>query len=196
MAIGIVVFIAVVWNKKPVTVEIPVKQDIVNKPQPQPELSEAAKKRLGLSGPFPTGEETPEKERNIGRIINAWREAVVIKRIDDIKRLKLEILGIGSETIPFLTKLAREDENERVRAFATQALGTMRSADLADLYVELLQKDKSEFVRQDCIWALQELGNPKYIPVLEKTAQADESEKIRNLAREAINTLDLLNKNK
>ncbi|MBI4834759.1 MAG: HEAT repeat domain-containing protein [Planctomycetes bacterium] len=200
LAQGVIIFVILKLDilslSKPPLPIIPINQGDVNKPISAPELSEDAKKRMGLSGPFPTGEETSPKERNIGKIINAWREAIVIKRIDDITRLTREIQGMGLEAIPFLSKLAKEDENERVRAFAVRSMGSMRSADLADLYVELLRKDQSEFVRENSIWALQVLGNPKYIPALEKAAEVDKSEKIRQLAKEAINTLDSANKNK
>jgi hypothetical protein len=162
----------------------------------RPELDEVSRKKAGLSGPFPVDEDVPEKERSIGLLTNAWREAIVTKNIKDIERLNLEISRFDKESIPFLRKLASEDKNERVRAFAVRVLGRKKSPDLAQLFTELGLKDASEFVRENCIWSLQQLADKKNIPVLEQISREDKSEKLRNMAKEAINTIDSSRKNK
>ena len=162
----------------------------------RPELDEVSRKKAGLSGPFPVDEDVPEKERSVGLLTNAWREAIVTKNIKDIERINLEISRFDKESVPFLRKLAYEDKNERVRAFAVRVLGRKKSPDLTQIFTDMALKDASEFVRENCIWSLQQLADKKNIPILEQISREDKSEKLRNMAKEAINTIDSSRKNK
>lgn len=155
-----------------------------------PELSESTKKRMGLIGPFPVSEDIPELERRIGRAMNVWRQAIIIKSIKDIERLGLEIKRYKQDTVPFLRKLVLEDENERVRAFATRALGRMARSDLNSLFMGLLQNDTSKFVRENAAWSLGKTGNANTVSLLEKIVSQDESERVRQVAQESIENIN------
>jgi len=124
-------------------------------------LDEIAEKKAGLSGPFSVDDKVPESARNIGLLMNAWREAIVLKSIKDIEQISVDIGRYGKESIPFMRKLALEDQNERVRAFATRFLGRMRNADLTTFFIDLLKSDNSPFVREDAAWALGLLGDSR-----------------------------------
>ncbi len=152
----------------------------------KPELSEIARKRAGLLGPFPIGEEVPESERQLGRVLNAWREAVVIKNINDIERLSREVDKSGESAIPFLRKLGQEDPNERVRAFAVRILGRMRRTDLTDFFMDRLKNDASPFVRENAAWALGEIGAADAVPLLQTVAATDASTTVRQSAQKAL----------
>lgn len=171
------------------SVIIPIESGSSGKLFLYPELSEIDKKRQGLLGPFPVGAEVPEQERRIGLVVNAWRQAVVMKRIKEIEQWNNQVVGYGSESVPFLKKLAAEDENERVRAFAVRVIGRMHRSDLDSFFIMLLQKDRSPFVRENAAWSLGELGNGRYIDILQSVANNDESDRVRQTARESITTI-------
>lgn len=163
-------------------------------------------------GPFPVDDTVPAKERQIGRLFNIWRKAVLTKNITQINQLDSQIKGCGDEAIPFLTKLAKEDTNERVRAFSVRVLGRMNVAELSSalpsvnpstywsagqlssLFMELLKNDASAFVRENCCWALGRLGNTdsfgtlttSTLEILQKVADNDASAQVRKVASEAI----------
>ncbi|HLD35926.1 MAG TPA: HEAT repeat domain-containing protein [Planctomycetota bacterium] len=137
-------------------------------------------------GPFPTDATATEKERQIGRLFNIWRQSVLTRNITQINQLDSQIKGCGNEAIPFLTKLAKEDRNERVRAFATRILGRMNLSDLFSLFVELLKNDTSAFVRENSCWSLSRLGNIEALEILQKVADSDSSAQVRKAASEAI----------
>ena len=140
-------------------------------------------------GPFPINETVSEKERQVGRLFNIWRRAVLTRNISQINQLDSQIKACGDETIPFLTKLAREDGNERIRAFAVRILGRQNKADLAPLFTELLQNDTSAFVRENSCWSLGRLGNTSALEILQKAADSDASAPVRQAAAQAIETI-------
>lgn len=162
----------------------------------QPKLDEIARKKAGLSGPFPIDDNIAEQERNIGLLMNAWREAIVLKSIKEIERLSIEIERYNKESIPFLRKLALEDENERIRAFSTRSLGRMRNAELVPLFIGLLKNDTSPFVRENAAWSLGLLGDSKSLDSLQLIADNDSSDRVRQSARKAISSIQEANKNR
>lgn len=200
VVIGLVVIIILstgLWKKEMTEKEELLQVKEVESSEPlakSPELSETAKKRRGLIGPFPVGEDIPEPERQIGRVMNAWRETIISRRIEDIKRLRLGIKRYGQEAIPFLRQLVLEDKNERIRAFATRVLGQMKKTKLISLFIDLLQKDTSPFVRIDAAWALGELGNLKSVSILQMIADSDESERVRQSAQKALKSIEEINR--
>lgn len=161
-----------------------------------PEHNVVAKKKTELNGPFPTDENIPEQDRNIGLLMNTWREAIVVKNIKDIQGLSIAIGRYGKESIPFMQKLALEDNNERVRAFATRSLGRMRNNELNSLFIDLLKNDKSPFVRENAAWSLGLLGDSNAIVALQLVADNDESTQVRQVAKKAINSIEESNKNR
>ena len=140
-------------------------------------------------GPFPTDATATEKERQIGRLFNIWRQAVRTRNISQINQLDSQIKGCGDEAIPFLTKLAKEDTNERVRAFAVRILGRQNKANLLGLFMELLKNATSAFVRENSCWSLGRLGNSESLDILQKAADSDPSEPVRKAAAQAIETI-------
>ena len=151
--------------------------------QTQPELLSEIK------GPFPTDNTVTEKERQIGRMFNIWRQSVLTRNIAQINQLDSQIKACGDEAIPFLRKLAKEDKNERVRAFAVRILGRQNKADLLGLFMELLKNDASAFVRENSCWSLGRLKNIDALDILQKVADSDSSEPVRQAAEEAISHL-------
>lgn len=148
------------------------------------------RKRQGLDGPFPTDDKVPEQERQIGQMVNAWRQAIVIKHPQDIDRLGLALKGAGPAAVPFLKKMAAEDTNERVRAFAARVLGRMEAVDLIPFFIDRLQKDSSIFVRENAAWSLGKLNDEKSIAALRDAASNDESERVRTVAQESLKALN------
>ena len=152
-------------------------------------------------------ETVSEKERQIGRLFNIWRRSVLTKNISQINQLDSQIKGCGDEAIPFLSKLAKEDGNERVRAFSVRILGRMNNAELSSatpsvnpsthgsagqllpLFMELLKNDTSAFVRENSCWSLGRLGNSESLDILQKAADSDPSEPVRKAAAQAIETI-------
>lgn len=164
----------------------------INSVPPEPsQLTQQTKPEVPeeIKGPFPVDETVPAKERQIGRLFNIWRKAVLTRNIAQINQLDSQIKGCGDEAIPFLTKLAKEDGNERVRAFATRVLGRMNLSDLSSLFMELLRNDTSAFVRENSCWALGRLGNTESLETLQKVADSDASEPVRQVAAEAIENI-------
>lgn len=158
-------------------------------PSSLPVSSEQTQPKAEIKGPFPVDNTVPERLRQIGNVMNAWRQAIIIKNINDIKHLELAIKSYGQEAIPFLRKLALEDDDERVRAFATRVLGRKNLPELSSLFLDLLHNDNSPFVRENAAWALGRLGDPKVIDVLQKVADSDNSEQVRQTAQESINII-------
>ena len=140
-------------------------------------------------GPFPMDNTVTEKERQTGRLFNIWRRAVLTRNISQINQLDSQIKACGDDAIPFLTKLAKEDANERIRAFATRILGRMNNKELSALFIELLKNDTSAFVRENSCWSLGRLGNTESLDILQKTADSDASAPVRQAATEAIETI-------
>jgi len=137
-------------------------------------------------GPFPTNETVTEKERQIGRLFNIWRQSILTKNISQINQLDSQIKACGDEAIPFLTKLAKNDGNERVRAFSVRVLGRMNITELSSLFIDRLHYDTSPFVRENCAWALGRLGNTEVLENLQRAADSDPSAQVRKAAGEAI----------
>jgi hypothetical protein len=190
-----VIFVIVQINQSrvPQSQPIPalvVKQTPAQLVTPPPVLSESTKRKQGLVGPFPISVETPEQARAIGQLMNAWREAIISKNIEDINRINLSFNHYGVANIPFLKELSSKDQNERVRAFATRVLGKMKVAELQAFFIDLLQQDASSFVRGNAAWALGNLGNVNALPVLRITVDSDESDKVRASAQEAIKAIE------
>jgi hypothetical protein len=145
---------------------------------------------------FPKDETVASRERQLGQLINTWRQAIITKNIQQIKQLDLSIKSYGNEAIPFLRKLVLEGENERVRAFSTRVLGRMCQIDLADLFVELLEKDHGHFVRENAAWALGRLNDRNFVEILQKVAETDTSERVRQSALESIKIINSINNSK
>lgn len=178
-------------SSQPVKSQSPVGINSVPPELTKPEVPEEIK------GPFPVDDAVPAEERQIGRLFNIWRKAVLTRNISQINQLDSQIKGCGSEAIPFLTKLAKEDGNERIRAFAVRILGRMNIAALSSLFTELLRDDTSAFVRENSCWALGRLGNTdrfgtlttSALEILQKVADNDVSEPVRKAASEAIENI-------
>ncbi|MBI4713273.1 MAG: HEAT repeat domain-containing protein [Planctomycetes bacterium] len=148
------------------------------------------RRRQGLDGPFPTDDKVPETERQIGQMLNAWRQAIVIKHPQDIDRLGFALKGAGPAAVPFLKKMAAEDTNERVRAFAARVLGRMEMVDLIPFFIDRLQKDSSIFVRENAAWSLGKLNDEKSVAALQNAANTDSSERVRTVAQESLRALN------
>ncbi|MBI5779565.1 MAG: HEAT repeat domain-containing protein [Planctomycetes bacterium] len=175
-------------------IQSPGKENIpAPKTHEQPPLKPEALKKTEIppeeKGPFPVDDTVPEKERQTGRLFNIWRKAVLTKNITQINQLDSQIRSAGDEAIPFLTKLAKEDTNERVRAFAVRILGRQNKTDLLGLFMELLRNDTSAFVRENSAWSLGRLKNTDTLEILQKAADSDQSEAVRKIAAEAIENI-------
>jgi hypothetical protein len=142
---------------------------------------------------FPVNDSVPERMGKIGLLINNWRKAIIDKNINEIKQLNIGIMSFGQDGVPFLRKLVIEDSNERVRAFAARVLGGMNFNESYFLFINLLKNDKSSFVRENASWALGKLGNMQTIEILQRVADSDESEKVREVAKESIKAIQSVN---
>jgi hypothetical protein len=89
--------------------------------------------------------------------LDGWRQAIQDKNSENVIALDRVFTLLPGRYGPQLEKLARTDEDERVRAFSTRVLGKMKNVEIADLYKKLLSDDKSPYVRQNAAWALGEL---------------------------------------
>jgi hypothetical protein len=201
--LGLIILVCVIWLV--IFTSNPVKQAILSKATKPAPLSEAmvgsiqpvteAHRETPVQlpndpkGPFPTDDTVAAKERQTGRLFNIWRRSVLTKNISQINQLDSQIKACGDDAIPFLTKLAKEDGNERVRAFATRILGRMNNKELSALFTELLKNDTSAFVRENSCWALGRLGNTSALEILQKVADNDSSEPVRKAATQAIETI-------
>jgi len=113
----------------------------------------------GLSEPVaPTVPETPESiQAEVEQSVSSWRAAILARNADTVVALDAAFRASPARYSVALRKLATSDTDERVRAFATRALGKLREPALAGVFEELLG-DKSPFVRQNAAWALGELA--------------------------------------
>ncbi len=196
IVLSVIIYTMVLWIKPVQNAGDTLQKESSQASDLTAHFSEADKRMMGLIGPFPIGDEIPPRSREIGVIMNAWREAVALKNIKLIEQLDLKIKGYGQEAVPFLRKSVLEDKDERIRAFAARILGRMRSSQLYDLFIDLLQKDTSELVRGNAAWSLQNLGDVRAVPILQAVAQTDKSEKVRQKARSAVTTLESIKQNK
>lgn len=154
------------------------------------ELSASNEKHTELTGPSPTDGKVLSEEHQANQLINAWRDAVIAKDPKKIEQLGLAVKGLGATSIPLLRKLALEDTDERIRAFATRILGRMRNPELTPFFRGLLESDKSPFVRENAAWALGELKDSQSINKLQTIAENDASEQVRGAAKKAIDTIN------
>lgn len=138
-----------------------------------------------------------DRDSDVARTIEMWREAILQKDADTVVRLDLSFREAPERYIAALVGRARSDANDRVRAFSTRELGKLVRAELAPQFERLLT-DVSPYVRQNAAWALGELGS---LPDGRSAAQSalanlrhmgarDPAGEVRSAARNALARLE------
>ena len=83
---------------------------------------------------------------------------------------------------------ALKDEDSDIQARAAGALGDIGDERAVDPLIDAL-KDENSQVRSKVAWALGEIGDTRAFGLLTNLASADESEKVREAAMEALEKL-------
>jgi HEAT repeat protein len=95
-----------------------------------------------------------------------------------------------------LRESAKNDENERVRAFSTRMLGKIGDPANADLFAKLLS-DPSPYVRGNAAWAIGVVGTQhQHRAALERLARTDKVPLVRERATAALKTTTLAERGK
>lgn len=136
--------------------------------------------------------EPPEgADPSLKEMFESWREAIMKRHPQQMHQAAGDIDSCGVKAIPWLLKIYREDEQERVRAHAVRILGRLRNTSLIDFFVEVLAVDKGEDVRYNAAWSLGELRHAGAVGDLERAAVGDASEKVRREAKSAVEKIHL-----
>jgi HEAT repeat protein len=93
----------------------------------------------------------------VDQSLTAWRQAILAKDAEAVQRLDRAFLSAPDRYRAALEISAKNESDERVRAFSTRVLGKLKTPALAEVF-ETLLADKSQFVRQNAAWALGELA--------------------------------------
>jgi hypothetical protein len=83
-----------------------------------------------------------------------------------------------------LARLAKDDPEERVRAFSISVLGQLKSPPSEEFFVDRLA-DPSEYPRTSALNALERLGSASCLPAVERAASTDTAEGVRAAAARA-----------
>ncbi|WP_437621913.1 HEAT repeat domain-containing protein [Sorangium sp. So ce1151] len=93
--------------------------------------------------------------------------------------------------LPHLLKLAREAEEEVVRAEALRALGEFRHPDVSTLLIDEIQQPKrSRMARQESARQLRHYDSPEAVEALKRVILEDEDAWARELAAESLYTIN------
>jgi HEAT repeat protein len=139
------------------------------------------------SGAPPAPETAEAIAKQVESAMGRWRTAITVKDAPTVLALDLAFRQMPDRYRPALATSAETDDNERVRAFSTRVLGTLKDPAEAPLYQRLLT-DKSPYVRQNAAWALGELGAAAEPAVaeLQKASRRDPATDVRAAAKDAL----------
>lgn len=153
--------------------------------KPTPERKPSV--RTGTSAPEVTHEPRTVKEGppSPEKTIEEWRIVILKKDPRAWTEMQALLLRDWSTYREPVARLAGTDENERVRAVNLRLLGSKKDPEFIPLFVERLEKDSSDFVQENCCWALGELAAKDHAPLVRRFV-TDESKAVSMAAREAL----------
>jgi len=106
---------------------------------------------------LPTPQTKEQIEAEVASALAAWRQEILVKDADAVIALDRAFIGSPDRYRAALEVSAKNESDERVRAFSTRELGKYKAPALAPLF-EAQLGDRSPFVRQNAAWALGELA--------------------------------------
>jgi hypothetical protein len=136
-----------------------------------------------LEVPADIGDLSPQ--RQIQNVMDVWRQAIVAKDQDKVlecDRIFQDAPGKFSDPLRYS---ARNDSEDRVRAFSTRVLGKFKDPANAELFRALL-KDPHQYVRSNATWGLGQLGGESNLALVDEVRRQDHDEYVRNAAAEAL----------
>lgn len=150
----------------------PERKPMVRTGAPTPEIQQE---------PRTVKESLPSAEKTI----EEWRIVILRKDPRGWTEMQGMILREWSTYQEHVIRLAGTDENERVRAVNLRLLGSRKNAEFIPLFVERLEKDPSDFVQENCCWALGELAAKDHAALVRRFV-TDDSTAVAAAAKEAL----------
>jgi hypothetical protein len=139
--------------------------------QPYPEVAAGA------------GDISPQQQ--IQNVVEVWRQAIKNKQAEQVLECDRIFQDAPTKFSDPLRYLAKNDREDRVRAFSTRVLGKFKDPANAELFRELL-KDPHQYVRSNAAWGLSQLGGDSNLALVDEIRRRDREEYVRNAAAEAL----------
>jgi hypothetical protein len=108
---------------------------------------------------------SPDPEPTPRELVAEWRKIILTRDVRRWEQWVSLLKRQWNEVRPHVLELAKNDADGRVRAVN---LGLLKEPGLRPLYLEMLQKDPSPYVRENCCIALGLFGTADDVAVLEE----------------------------
>lgn len=133
---------------------------------------------------------SPEpSEARVAESMRAWRLAILNKSAEQVEALDQAFANHQSAFTAALMESAGSDPEARVRAFSTRVLGKLRAPESRTLMHRLLG-DGSAYVRFNAAWAIGELADRDAMAELQRLAERDGSQMVRQAAHASLRRLN------
>jgi hypothetical protein len=120
----------------------------------------------------------------VDSVMTLWRTAIQDHDADSVQSCDQLFRNHPASFTPALIASARNDSNDRVRAFSTRVLGKRQDPALAPVFRELLA-DSSKYVRGNAAWALGQLPGAGAVSDLQGLQKTDPAPEVRKATTEA-----------
>lgn len=100
----------------------------------------------------------PPVEKQVENVMGSWRTGILNKDANAVVAADVAFRSEPEKFREALITSAETDADDRVRAFSTRVLGKLKDPTCAPVFVRLLN-DKSQHVRLNAAWGLDELAN-------------------------------------
>lgn len=152
------------------------------------EVQTAGAPRFQHGQPYPevtagAGDISPQQQ--IQNVVEVWRQAIANKQAEQVLECDRIFQDAPTKFSEPLRYLAKNDHENRVRAFSTRVLGKFKDPANAELFRELL-KDPNQYVRSNAAWGLSQLGGDSNLALVDEVRRHDREEYVRNVAAEAL----------
>jgi len=116
--------------------------------------------------------------------LRQWVQSIQSRRREGVESSQAAFLAREGEYREPLMKMAKENEEPRVRAFSVAVLGRMKAPPPEAFFLERLD-DASEYPRTSALHALEKIGTAACLPAVDRLAASDAAEAVRAAAAQA-----------
>jgi hypothetical protein len=136
--------------------------------------------------PGPVEQPVPATEQ-VDRVMTVWRTGILNRDPDSVDSCDQIFRGRPATFTPALVASAKNDADDRVRAFSARVLGKLRDPALLPVFRELLA-DRNQFVRGNAAWAMGQLPGPETITELQRLQRVDPTPHVQKAAAQALHS--------